>query len=260
MRNKEVYEVFKLNVVKRIQYYSDELHFAISTSNIFYTSLCLCEDTQVSTYFNDIAFLDEFSINDFNKIDIDPKIKVSIQLYHSYCTRRIIYLRSKISINSELLKVNYVSFAQIITLYNAEIAKLILKGEKGTISRIGNFFISFNNRKKNSRLKLDHYKTKLRKKELEEQGSKEDYRIYNTDDQYIFFNFIKNKTAANIDYYWFDPSEHNNLPHRKIELYYTEEHSDDDILNTTKIGNIQKANALIHNNPAYKLKYLQNAN
>jgi hypothetical protein len=157
-----------------------------------------------------------------------------------------------------LSSIPYDVYYDLIIKYNTEISKLVLEGERVTLSKLGNLSLVCKNKIVKKTI-LDYKKTKENKKYFEDNNIKCDYRVYNNNDQFIFFHFYKFQTIKSLEYYKFEPTNYNNMQDRKIENYYKQSKTDNDIIINTKIGNVQKMNALIKNNVKYKLRYIQNA-
>ena len=259
MKTKESYKVFLNIVEKKIEHYSNELHFSIGLCSTLNGAILNSTNKEIIDYFKDIDFLSSFNRDYILKLDIEPSLHAIIKTYYSYVHFRIPYLNTMLDNYMFISSIPYDIYYEITGKYNTELSKFVLLGEKVTLSKLGNLRILYKHKKVN-KLILDYKKTKENKKYFEENNIKEDYRVYNTNDEFLYFIFSRFPIIRNLEYYNFKPTTYINLVDRKIENYYASDKTEDDIINNIKLGNIQKANALVKQNAKYKLRYIQNAN
>lgn len=260
MKTRDSYSTFINGINNRIKYYSDELHFSIAMCSTFYTFICNSNNKTVANYFKEIGFLNQCKhVNSFNNDNLSIELQSTIKIYRSYVMSRIPYFNEMLDNYIFMSSIDYDTYYYMISLYNSELSKLLLIGDEVILSKLGKLSILCEAKKTTKKI-LDFKKTKENKKYFEDNNIKGDYRIFNTNDEYLVYVLCKNPSQKGLIYYHFEPTNYNNMQDRKIENYYLLTKTDEEILNNTKIGNVQKMNALVKNNLKYKLKYIENAN
>jgi nucleoid DNA-binding protein len=255
MKTKESYNIFIKNCKLKIDKYNKELHNLINIASTFKTLLDSSNNEILENYFKDIAFLDE--VKTIPKLDY--RLESIFKCYKSYTNYRIPFLKKMLKLYNLMSIIPYENYYDIVLNYNMNLSYNLLQGHTITINRIGKLTIEYREKRCN-RLILDQKKTKEIKEKYKQENINKDYRVFNTNDTYLYFSFYKFKRVKNYEYYHFEPTNYNNTDDRKIENYYKTKKTIDDIILNTKLGNLQKANSILKQDNMYKLKYIQNAN
>ena len=256
MKTKDNYNKVMFSVNEKIIKFSKDLHLAIDLASTFRSVLLDTNNPKLIEYFNKFEFLEQVT---YIPVGLDPKLESILKSYKSYVNYKIPYFKRVLNILCIISTIPYNIYYSIIFDYNNELLNLALDGNNTTIPRIGKLKVSYR-KKKCNKLILDQKKTKEVKEYNELNDIKGDYRVFNTNNEFLLFSLIKYSKIPNTGYYHFEPTNYNNLQDRKIENYYDSNKTINDIKINTKIGALQKANALLKQEYSYKVKYMQNAN